>query len=238
MSEIIGQIKTFDEYHALIIKRLKEKSNERFYFRGVSHKDYKLRPKVGRETGMLDKEKSMFNRFKNSGRGFIHSSYCDMDWLCLAQHHGLPTRLLDWTTNPIVALFFAVKPMPHITDNSEKPDRAVFILRVGEKKLLTETEKEKPFRVKNIKIIRPPAISPRITAQAAMFTIQPKPGIDLENLVGQKKMDIEKIIIHKDCCDVLRKIIARYGIHPFSLFPDLDGLAKHISMFVEWPVKI
>ncbi len=238
MSEIIGQIKTFEEYHDLIIKRLKEESNDRFYFRGVSHKDYKLRPKVGRETKLLDKEESMFIRFKNSGRRFIHYSYCSMDWLCLAQHHGLPTRLLDWTTNPIVALFFAVKPMPHIKDDSEKPDRAVFILRVEDIKEPSDDENDDPFSVKNIKIVRPPAISPRITAQAAMFTTQPQPGIDLENLVEQKKMDIKKIIIHKDRCDVLRKIIARYGIHPFSLFPDLDGLAKHISMFVKWPVKI
>jgi type I restriction enzyme M protein len=84
-------------------------------YRGVSKKSYDLIPSVGRlvETdpeSIVHIEEHLFSEFKRRAPAFLDTQpTSDWEWLCLAQHHGLPTRLLDWTTNPLVALYFAVE---------------------------------------------------------------------------------------------------------------------------------
>ena len=90
-----------------------ERSAAEWVFRGHSDSAWKLRPKIGREDilGPWDPaaEISLFEEFCRRARQFepgVEFSY--WDWLALAQHYGLPTRLLDWTENPLVAAYFAV----------------------------------------------------------------------------------------------------------------------------------
>ncbi len=85
----------------------------RWQFRGVLREDYELIPKIGRSeircsgAYSVENELWLLREFKKRAPARLlqeNLPQSDWEWLALAQHHGLPTRLLDWTTNPYVGL--------------------------------------------------------------------------------------------------------------------------------------
>jgi hypothetical protein len=75
----------------------------RWIFRGHADKSFKLLPSIGREThtsrDRAQYEQSLFTIFCREARAYVEILPDNpWDWLSLAQHHGLPTRLLDWTS--------------------------------------------------------------------------------------------------------------------------------------------
>lgn len=100
-----------------------------YFFRGVTNATHKLVPRIGRHPSFnkLNKvkevEEDLLRRFKRRARPFLPESAKDeWEFLALAQHHGLPTRLLDWSRNPLVALYFAVQ-------KNKNDDCAVYVLK-------------------------------------------------------------------------------------------------------------
>lgn len=210
MSDVV--VNSFQELHAAIGKR-----GMATIYRGVGDASYTLIPKAGRSgVCTLKVERAMLDLFQIHATPHLHRlPQNQWEWLFIAQHHGLPTRLLDWTRNPLVAAFFAV-------EGGGSQDAAIYIWKASQ--VLIERDFPDPFSVPSAVTCLPRHINTRIAAQAGVFTIQPQP---LKPLLLDP---LERIIIPDSFRRELRRILFRYNLHRGTLFPDLDGQAK----FIEW----
>ncbi|MCX4151410.1 MULTISPECIES: FRG domain-containing protein [Paraburkholderia] len=154
-------------------------------FRGHRDADWMLKPGVARQTFNVraEDESAMLEEFKRRAIPYLESSYdlSETDWLAIAQHHGMPTRLLDWSGSALAALWFAVnKPA------AANASGAVWILEYGANDLMTDQERKAPFSIKRTALVRPRHVSRRITAQDGWFTLHrshPHDGELSSNLV-------------------------------------------------------
>ncbi len=195
-------------------------------FRGHANARWKLIPKAGRPP-YLGYEEDLFRSWKRQAVEHLSSRYdSDWEWLAIAQHHGLATRLLDWTTNPLNAAYFAVR------ENFLGPGiiHAVkFGSGFGRSAGASPTE---PFRSEGIALFRPGCVVPRIVRQGGVFTIHGPPDTSFERL-PPGFAQLETIEIAESYKSKLRSELSHYGINSASLFPDLDGL----SSFLNWKVE-
>lgn len=190
-------------------------------YRGVSSSQYKLIPKIGRykhnrKITRADNEKKMLAIFKERSANLLDfKPENDFEWLAIAQHHGLPTRLLDWSRNPLVAAYFAARENPHMDS---------IIYAYANPKAINVGESPSPFSVYDVVIYHPINVTQRITSQSGLFTIHPNPDEPFDS------NSITRLVIAKNFKKEMRAILYKYGIHQAALFPDLDG----ISGYIEW----
>jgi len=94
--------------------------DEAVWFRGHSRVSYKLLPALARDPKALEREALLSKRFKQNAYPFRQTPpQSEWEWLFLMQHFGIPTRLLDWTESPLVALYFAVNDSDSSHDSED-----------------------------------------------------------------------------------------------------------------------
>lgn len=210
--------------------------NSILLFRGQKEVSWDLLPGLGRPNFYrpeIEKfESNILSEFKRRAIPFLPKTFdskSNWEWLALAQHHKLPTRLLDWTENPLVALFFAFE---HIKEN--KQDRAVWFFRADENEFADSNDSTvNPFTLDSTKVFVPNQITQRITAQSGWFTVhkylKEKSKFLALNKNSTHRGRITKIVISNKYRDNFLLRLNRFGVNSFSIYPDLEGLSTFLS---------
>ena len=244
-------IRNFNSYLKQALAWSNDKDNDIVIYRGQSESDkYNLIPGIARTPKDPKKysvkhiqkvEDEMLEEFRRTCDNNIAIKNIEkeeiLDILSLAQHYGLPTRLLDWSSNPLAALYFAVKEISEEKSGGNFCVWAYCIKRndkrliyksnhIYRKKTLKELNEEK-----EILVFKPKLVTERIHFQAGWFTVHPcdndKGFVPLEEIPFFQK-DLAKLIIPKSKAEEFRKMLDTFHINSSTMFPDLTGKATHI----------
>lgn len=199
-------------------------------YRGVKKYEYTLKPSIGRlleePNKVFQNKKELFNFEESAFNEFSINVYNELRennqfiLLAVAQHHGLKTRLLDWTFSSLVALFFAVED-----ENSFDSDGALYAFQ--SQFAFNDFENiQSPFdeNLNDFHFIFAPDLTPRIKAQHGVFQLFKDPTEEFSEANNLGKFRIpynSKKNIKRDLNDL--------GISYKTIFPDFDGLCQTIN---------
>ncbi len=201
-------------------------SNRKLIFRGLRDKSYALLPSIGRvktpegDAFSCVMEDQLLQLFKQKAYSLV-SEYKDnkLALLSVAHHHGLPTRLMNWTKNPLVAIYFACS-----NDLKSKPAEEDSILYTFEYDgNIDQALDFDPFNIESVKLYNPQYWNPRIAAQDGIFTVHPDP------LTEFSVQGLEKVAIACHLNRDIKHALNTLGVNHAMLFPDLDGISDHIK---------
>lgn len=211
---------SFGELHSCLEPFLSDKG---WLFRGHSDANWPLLPKAGRDPYKSVPDRVVFETWKRRAVEYVTARPTDdWDWLAIAQHHRLATRLLDWSLNPLNAAFFALR---------EETGANAEIIAIRPK-YYVRPEQQSPMEVTQVSLFRPRAVVPRIVRQGGVFTVHPDPTASLD--ADRTQIDgIFRLVIPRENRQTLLAQLAFYGVNSATLFPDLDGLSE----FVNWCVS-
>ncbi|HZO56858.1 MAG TPA: FRG domain-containing protein [Bryobacteraceae bacterium] len=228
-------------------------------FRGMSDATYELSSSLIRLGGEYWKlEKHLVRNFKK----YAHRSIVERDstwhWLSVAQHHGLPTRLMDWTYSPFVALHFATEDLgkydrdgvvwkvnysdahemlpqgmlQHLQDEGA----AIFTVEMLDRgaPTLRDLDKMSAKKADYLIFFEPPSIDDRIINQFGYFSVMTNPKLSVDSWlhqvnVGRKVQRWNKVIIPKGLKWEIRDKLDQMNISERVLFPGLDGLTAWLK---------
>jgi hypothetical protein len=242
-----------EEVLALRERRSGRGNNFELLFRGQSA-EYPLKPKLARRrvrgTTFEKLERLMFQDFLRTSTAFRTFEKGD-EWgpLAMAQHHGLPTRLLDWTYSALAALWFAVrKPYEPIVKGAGSSTKAklkntgkgvVWILCPDQDDYLPNPPEESPFsNATRTKIYRPRMTSPRIVSQAGVFTVHKL--LEGGTSFGEFERNpaytnkLVKFTFSGLRFPEFREDLHLLGVNASSMFPDIDGLCEYLAWHYTW----
>lgn len=224
---------------------------QNLWFRGQPFAQWGLVPKLYRKEYRGSQEAEIRQDFQSRALQLIQGRPPDRDdkweWYFLMQHYGAPTRLLDWTDNPLIALYFAVHDQP-------KPeDSAVWVLdpwwlnrKLGKKidgPMLPGWEEAEPYlwnledaftrnvdvRVEKPAAIDPPHVDRRLAVQRSRFLIFGRvQDLTATETVRQSGSRLAKIVIPQSSVESMSRELENCGVTVSAVFPDLEHLGQEI----------
>jgi hypothetical protein len=225
-----------------------------FAFRGVGDARHDLRTTLSRlGERARDLEGHILRNFRKYAQREAVPGDSVWNWLAVAQHHGLPTRLLDWTYSPLVALHFATERLDHFGRDGAvwcvDFNRANDVLPARMRDLLREEGSEaftaemlqrvartlrefdalpgSPFLV----FLEPPSLDERITNQFALFSLLSDALMPLEEWLAAHPDAVRRIVIPAALKWEVRDKLDQANITERVLYPGLDGLGRWLTRY-------
>jgi FRG domain len=175
------------------------------------------------------------------------------NWLALGQHHGLPTRLLDWTYSPYVALHFAtasverfdrdgaVWMIDYVRVHEQLPEKLREALDAeGANVFTTEMLAEVAPRVRDLDglsgdgfalFVEPPSFDARIVNQYALFSLLSRADASLDDWLEQRDGLASRLVIPAELKWEIRDKLDQANVTERVLFPGLDGLSRWVARY-------
>lgn len=211
------------------------------YFRGHGDVSWPLKPSLGRKIYPPDTESVLYHDFLIHAGTLLPANNTPWDILFTMRHHGVPTRLLDWTETFSVALYFAVKNFSGraaiwILDAAELNDRSCDRANILHPEIDLSHNYYDYFISKSESFIgqavavRPTKTYLRVSAQRGVFTVHNDLDNSLDALFPEST---SKIILHRSALPEAKKFLDLSGINEYTLFPDLDGLSRWLGAIYE-----
>ena len=225
-----------------------------FVFRGSANHQCALTPSLMRLGGdFASLEEHLLRTFRRYGLRYHAPDGSQWNWLALAQHHGLPTRLLDWTYSPFVALHFATADLAQFDRDSFVwcldyvgaaallPQRLCDVLEEEGAQVFTtemldavapslqsfDALQDEPFML----FFEPPALNDRIVNQHGLFSITSGAGVRPDTWVAQHPTLARRIVIPASLKWEVRDKLDQANITERVLFPGLDGLSRWLKRY-------
>ena len=216
-------------------------SSTPLWYRGQSDVSWALLPRLARQPNGLKRESALLARFKQNASLLLPAvARSDWEWLAIMQHYRAPTRLLDWTESPLVALYFAVVPhtatdgalwvldparlnlASHISpdDHEHIPS---FDDPITTNYLPSSLRAEQMTRLGPIAVIGP-RNTPQMQAQLGAFTVIHRTPTPIEQVGDQQHVRQFRIPAVAKCG--IRAELSLLAIDNFQLFPDLQTLGN------------
>ncbi len=174
--------------------------------------------------------------------------------LIIGQHHGLPTRLLDWTYSPLIGLHFAVNdPNLEKMDKHEcilwkidvaelhamLPEHYQAVLRDDQALIYTVKmldglsptleQYDRDMGSDSLLIMEPPSIDQRIINQYSYFSVVPRGISDVEEFFQTRTQNVVKYIIARNIRWEISDMLDQFNITERTIYPELDGLTKMLA---------